>query len=233
MKIHEDGDSIPEAVDAFRIYAEFWHLVANKESAIDDAAWRLQSLIVSNDDPEVCIYSSVDALRYFSREDPSAIDFGLDIFHKAAAKSLQSVQHAHGNGSAGAENILKWYMAESSTSFQGNVHPQELGKADVQNARAINASNIIFTQSDIKPAQSEVLQKLEDWKKDRLDIIVILTMLGQCHSKRFARLNRGGHMGDRALVTINNMLDRQRSGTPLWSNADFTGCCVVLNTCAK
>jgi hypothetical protein len=124
-------------------------------------------------------------------------------------------KHRYGKGATGAEGILKWYLVESSTFFQGNVPPQELGKEDIETPGATDGSNIMFSQSEINNARPAVLQKLEDWQKDRLDIVIMLAILGRCHSKNFARLNRGGHVGVHALVSINNALDRQRSRTPL------------------
>jgi hypothetical protein len=233
MKIHKAIESDNKAVAAFRIYAECWDSPTDKHSAIDDAARRLRSLIVGSNDAEGCIYSSIDALRYFFREEPLAMDFGLDIFRKAAAELPQSVEHGYGKGPAGAENILKWYLVEFSTFFQGNVPPQNLGKEDNEKPGASDGSNVMFNQSDINNARSAVLQKLEDWQKERLDIIVMLAVLGRCHSKSFARLTRGEQVGDHALVSINNALDRQKPGTPLWAKADFIGCCVLLRACAK
>ena len=61
----------------------------------------------------------------------------------------------------------------------------------------------------------------------------MMTLLGRCHSKDFARLNRGDYIGDHAVISINNALDRQKPGTPLWSKADFVACCLLLRPCAN
>ncbi len=104
---------------------------------------------------------------------------------------------------------------------------------------ATDGSNIIFTRSNINDSRAAVLQKLEDWQKDKLDILVMMTMLGCCHSKGFARLNRAKYLSDHVVVSIKNALDRQKFGTPLWAEAHFIACllhpasfvCEVSNRC--
>jgi hypothetical protein len=98
---------------------------------------------------------------------------------------------------------------------------------------ATDERNILFTPSEVNNSRSAVLQKLEDWQKDRLDILVMMTQMGRCHSKGYARLNRGEHTGDQAVASIDNALDGERSWTPRWAKAGFIACCILLRSCAK
>lgn len=58
-------------------------------------------------------------------------------------------------------------------------------------------------------------------------------MQARCHSKGIARLDRGEHVGDHAIVLIRNVLDPLLPRSPCWSKVDFIGCCILLRGCAK
>jgi hypothetical protein len=150
---------------------------------------------------------------------PSAIDFGLEILRKTFSELPESVQHNYGKGPEGAENILKWYLVELSSFFQGNVLPHQIGTEDTMKSPLPDASNIRFSHREVIESREAVLEKVEGFQKARLDIIILLAMQGRCHAMNFARLHRSDdradYLGGNAVITINKMLDRKHAASPL------------------
>ena len=81
MKVSKEIETDPRAASALRILVEYWELPLDKHSAISDAVRKLRGLTIIEDNAEEWIYSIIEALRYFAREEPSAIDWGIDVFH--------------------------------------------------------------------------------------------------------------------------------------------------------
>lgn len=224
MEIPKEVQFDAEALAAWRIY-------------LKDAAKELQDLMEASSDAYECIYGSIDTLEKLLNQFPSAIDFGLEVLRKAFRELLESVHHNYGKGPEGAENILKWYLIEFSTFFQGNVPPYGIGAQDTMHSPLPDASNIRFTSREFLESQDAGFEFLEAFQKARLSIIVLLAMEGRCHAMGFARLNRGdaraNHIGGAIVVTIYNILDREHAVSPLWSKADLVGCCILLRSCEK
>jgi hypothetical protein len=225
------GDTFATA--AFRIYAQGWETPTDKVVSAREAASKLCELIVESSDAYGCIYGSIDALQHFACEAPSAIDYGLDVVSQAAAKLPDSIEHNYGKGAQGVINILKWYLVEFSTFFQGNVPPFGIGKETTDDRDSHEGSNITFSRPEVSKSKPVVLRKLYDFQRARLGIIVLLAMQARCHSKGLACLNRGEHVGDHAVVLIRNALNPLHEGTPRWSKVDFIACCILLRGCAK
>ena len=221
------------ATAAFRIYAQGWETSTDKVISARETASKLCDLVMESSDAYGSIYGSIYALQQFACEAPSAIDYGLDVVSQAAAKLPESVEHNYGKGSQGVMNILKWYLVEFSTFFQGHVPPFGIGNETTDDRDSREGSNITFQRSEVSNSKPVVLRKLHDFQRARLGIIVLMAMQARCHSKGLARLNRGEHMGDHAVVLINNALDPFLEGTPCWSKVDFIACCILLRGCAK
>ena len=232
MDVPKEIEGLSDALSAWRIYAAYWNPAAlhtdGINAPVNDAAQELYENISKSSNAYGCIYLSIFAMKAFLCQQPSALDFGLDVFRTAAARLPQSVEHNYGKGPKGAENILKFFFVDLSTFFQDMIPPEKLGKTDT-----VEGSNIVFQHEEIVDAREDVLKKIQDWQYAKLEIIVLLAMLGRCHSKNYARLNRGEHIGDHATILINNVLQRHSEGTPKWSKSDFVGCCILLRACAS
>ena len=231
MPSYLEGDT--SAMAAFSIYAQGWETSIDQVISAREAASQLCDLVMESSDAYGCIYSSIDALQQFACEAPSAIDYGLDVVSQAATKSPESIEHNYGKGRQGVMNILKWYLVEFSTFFQGHVPPFGIGKETTDDRDSREGSNLTFQRSEVSNSKPVVLRKLHDFQRARLGIIVLMAMQARCHSKGLARLNRGQHVGDHAVVSINNALDPFHNGTPRWSKVDFIACCILLRGCAK
>jgi hypothetical protein len=232
MDVPKEIEGVSDALLAWRIYTAYWDPAAlhtdGINAQVNNAAQELSENISRSSDSGECIYVSILALKAFLCQQPSALDFGLDVFRTAAARLPQSVEHNYGKGRKGAETMLKFFFVDLSTFFQDMIPPAKLGKTDT-----VEGSNIVFQREEIVDAREDVLKKIQDWQYAKLEIIVLLAMLGRCHSKNYARLSRGEHIGDHATILINNVLQRHSEGTPKWSKSDFVGCCILLRACAS
>lgn len=164
------------ATAAFRIYAQGWETSTDKIISARQAASKLCDLVVESSDAYGCIYGSIDALQQFACEAPSAIDYGLDVVSQAAAKLPESVEHNYGKGTQGVMNILKWYLVESSTFFQGHVPPFGISKETTDDRDSREGSNITFQRSEVSDSKLVVLKKLHDFQRARLRTIILMAM---------------------------------------------------------
>ena len=224
-------ESDPEQLAVYHILLEAWKSPANSSSKTSDSACRLHRLITSSIDIENCIWGSVYALNVFFRDEPSAIDFGINIFRTAVRKLPRPRQGSNKMSPIGAEGILRSFLHDAAQFFQGDASRDSLGKEDLDDPGVSDASNVILSKSEVTDNQPALLYRLQNWQEQRLDIIVLLAWLGRSWSTSFARQQPAS-----LLYPINNAIEagaRQRRYNPRWSKADFVGACVLIRACAK
>ena len=160
-------ESDPEQLAVYHILLEAWKSPAKSSSKTSDAACRLQNLITSSIDDENSIWCSVYALIVFFRDEPSAIDFGIDAFRTAVTKPPKSMQGSNEISAIGAERILRSFLYDAAQFYQGDASRHSLGKEDFDDPGVSDASNIILSKSDVTGNLSALLYRLQNWQEQR------------------------------------------------------------------
>lgn len=224
-------ESDPEQLAVYHILLDAWKSPTNSNWKTSDAACRLHSHIRVSLNQENCAWGSVYALNVFLRDDPTAIDFGIDVFRAAVREFPESTQDDNGVTLISGEDVLRAFLFDGAQFFQGDASRDYLGKEDLDDPGVSDASNVILSKSEVTDNQPALLYRLQRWQEQRLDIIVLLAWLGRSWSKEFAR-----QQPSNLLYPINNAIEagaRQRRYSPHWSKADFVGACVLIRACAK
>ena len=231
MIARKEIEADPEQLAAYGIFHKAWKSPVDRSSKTLDAAHRLHSHIRVALDQENCAWGSVYALNVFLGDDPTAIDFGIDVFRASIREFPDSTQDENGVTSISGEDVLRAFLFDGAQFFQGDHSRDGLGKRDSDDPGVSDASNIILSKAEVTDDQTDLLHRLQTWQEQRLDIIVLLSWLGRSWSKGYARQQTAD-----LLYPINNAIEagaRQRLYNPRWSKADFVGACVLIRACAK
>ena len=111
-------ESDPEQVAVYHLLLEAWHSPVDSSSKTLDAARQLHSHIQVSLDQDNCAWGSVYALNVFLRDNPIAIDFGIDVFRALIRELPESTHDYMGVTAIRGEDILRAFLFNDAQFFQ-------------------------------------------------------------------------------------------------------------------
>ncbi len=198
--------------DILNIYTK---AIRTGNSDTDGPAKELCDLISSSSLPEEWVHISVTVLHTCAMEYPTHLDYLLNIYSASCELLPESVENTYGMGKDAGVYDLHWTIIEESQRFQGLVQP-DIGDADPEDASELN-----FQEEDLKERTADVLTKIENWRRDRQDLLVWMAIQARSYSLGPVELNNEGSRHT-VLTAIRFGLDRagvaKKSSRP-WSKA--------------
>lgn len=223
------GDSNhPHQLEAFGIFQQSWQDSQQStphptSDIISQAADKLAAATVAKgDESGAFLYSALSAIVDHASQSPASLDLMLQTYRQAADKLPNSVIGDYGSGKDAAIGQLNWWIVEEAGSFSPPLqYPQHAGKSS-----AADTSNPQFQQSDVADRVNEVLERVREWRQQRLEWTVMSAAMGRCYGLDLVR----GNEGKTAIAHVDSALNITQKG---WSEAQFVGTTVMLRGCAK
>jgi hypothetical protein len=223
----------PHQREAFCIFQEAWldlqegqrHLSPPAtDDIIKQTADKLAAAIVAKAEGSgVFLYSTLSAIVDHASQSPASLDLMLQAYVYAANKLPTSVDGTYGKGTVAAIGELNWWIFDEAGIFnpplQCTQYPGERSAED--------ASNPQFQESDIKDLLSDILDRVQEWRQDRVRWTIMSAAMGRCYALDLVR-DKDGKASAINQVDAALSIEGHR-----WSEAEFVGATIMLRACAK
>jgi hypothetical protein len=167
------------------------------------------------------LYSTLSALADRATHCPASLDMMLLTYQAAAKKLPSTVRNEYGTGATAAVGQLNWWIVEEADCFNPPLqYPQHAGKASPD-----DSSNPVFQDAEVKDRIGDVLDRVREWRQERVRWTVMSAAMGRCYALGLVRSNDGKN----AISQVDAALDVKRHG---WSEAQFVGALMMLRGCA-
>ncbi|RDL38706.1 uncharacterized protein BP5553_03046 [Venustampulla echinocandica] len=222
----------PYQLEAFNIFQTAWldlqygqhtasppvlHDIANQ------AADRLAAATEAAENPGSFLYSALSAIVDHGSQSPASLDLMLQTYTQAAKQLPASVSGGYGKGMDAAMGELNWWIAEEADLFSP---PLQFTQETPGQSSTCDSSNPQFQERDVKDRQADVLDRTQEWRKERVRWTLMSAAMGRCYALDLVRANEGKN----ATAQVDGALDIEGAG---WSEAQFVGATVMLRACAK
>jgi hypothetical protein len=168
---------------------------------------------------DIYIRSTILAMQQYATEQPTAIDFMLQVYGEASKLLPETVKNEYGRGPAAAFEQLKWWLAEELDGFENLRFSSDIGSLDPK-----DKSNLRFDNTDVGKDRPGVPEQIREWKERRVAWTIAAAMQARCFALDVV-YDDGSHLQ----TLVDNALG-EHDGR---SKAEFIGCCVLLRGCAK
>lgn len=222
----------PYQLEAFGIFQAAWldlqlgqHLssLPATDEIVKQAADKLAAATAAKPaaDAGNFLYSTLSAIMDHGSQSPASLDVMLQAYVHAT-KKLPDITTSYGKGTGAAMGELNWWIAEEADGFNGPLeHGQNAGKASAE-----DLSNPQFQEQEVKARLDDVLDRTEDWRKDRVRCTLMYAARGRSYALDLVR----GKTGSTVIALVDAGFDTERLR---WCEAEFIAGTVLLRACAK
>jgi hypothetical protein len=214
----------PNQQEAYELLSSAWTRGLFNENPNIQAAAKLLAKKTENagDDADVYIWSTICAIEQYAAEQPTAIDFMLQVYAEASKLLPDTVKNEYGTGPKAALKQLQWWLTENATGFYRLRFPKDIGTVEPK-----DDSNLRFDPDDVEQKLPLVLEDIQGWKTNRVSWTIAAALLARSFALDVSR--GSSYNGDQVKFLIDGVLKENDR----WSKAQFIGCCVLLRGCAK
>ncbi|KAG9238181.1 hypothetical protein BJ875DRAFT_539848 [Amylocarpus encephaloides] len=225
----------PYQIDAFNIFQTAWldpqhgkrgpsSPQATTDDIVDKAAEMLSAATAASENPGSFLYSTLSAIVDHGSQSPASLDLMLQTYIRAANKLPASVTSDYGKGSEAAIGELNWWITEEADLFNPPLPPtlETPGKTF-----AGDSSNPLFQENDVKERLDGVLDRTQEWRKERVRWTLMSAAKGRYYALELGKANEGKNAMAAQVDAAFNI------GAEGWSEAQLVGAAIMLRSCAK
>jgi hypothetical protein len=211
----------PNQQESLELFTSAWIKGVSDGSPDVKAASQIlaANIEAAHDHADIYIRRTILAMQQYATEQPTAIDFMLQVYGEASKLLPEALKKENGSGPAAAFKQLKWWLVEGSDGFDDLRFLKEIGSLDPK-----DKSNLRFDNTDVDKDLPGVPERIPEWKERRVAWTIAAAMQARCSALEIVRDN-----GSHVQTLVDDAL-REHDG---WSKAEFIGCCMLLRGCAK